>query len=92
MSVATVDRTDTIFGKQFTEIEEAVRSSDIDFTILRLPLFIDNNWGNTETIKQESAIYGPADPSKLFCTVAVQDVGKVAANILLDPQKHKNMA
>lgn len=89
VSVATVDKMDTIFGKQFTEIEESVRTSGIDFSLLRLPLFIDNNWLNKDTIHADGTIYGPADPFKKFTPIAVQDVGKAAATILLNPQEHK---
>lgn len=42
--------TPALFGKQFTEIEAGVKASGIHYGILRLPMFIDNNWGNAGTI------------------------------------------
>ena len=44
LSVATADKLDTVFGRQFTPIEEATKASGIPFTILRLPMFTDNFW------------------------------------------------
>jgi uncharacterized protein YbjT (DUF2867 family) len=42
VSAATADKRDTIFGRQFSEIEDATKSSGLSWTILRLPLFMDN--------------------------------------------------
>ena len=36
--------TDSIFGKQFAPIEAKAKALNIPTSILRLPLFIDNNW------------------------------------------------
>ena len=81
--------TDTIFGRQFEGIEDTMKSSGVDHAIVRLPLFIDNNYAQAGSIKGEaSTFYDPRDPTKLHTPVAVGDVGKAAADILASPAKH----
>ena len=36
------EKSDLLFKRQFTPIEEAVKTSEIPYTLLRLPLFMDN--------------------------------------------------
>jgi uncharacterized protein YbjT (DUF2867 family) len=88
LSVATTN-TDSIFGNQFKPLESAVKTSGLKgYTIVRLPLFIDNNYANVQSIKEGATFYDPRDPSKLHTPVAVADVGKASAAILSDPANH----
>jgi uncharacterized protein YbjT (DUF2867 family) len=88
LSVATVD-TDSVFGNQLKPIEEAAKKSGLrGYSIVRLPLFIDNNYANAESIKNASTFYDPRDVTKLHTPVAVADVGKASADILANPKKH----
>lgn len=87
LSVLTAD-TDTIFGRQFKPLEQKVKQLGIVYTIVRLPLFIDNNYAHVESIKGQGTFYTPQDPTKLHTPVAVSDVGKAAADIIASPQKH----
>ena len=80
--------TDTIFGRQFKTIEETTKSIGVNHAIIRLPLFMDNNYANVGSIKDQATFYDPRDPSKLHTPVAVGDVGKAAADILANPNKH----
>ena len=80
--------TDSIFGKQFEPIERQAKESGIDYAIIRLPLFIDNNFAKAGSIKGQGTFYDPRDPTKLHTPVAVADVGKAAADILVDPTSH----
>jgi NAD(P)H dehydrogenase (quinone) len=54
VSVLTAELTDTVFGRQFTQIEGHVKKLGVPYTLLRLPFFIDNNWGNVDSIKGQS--------------------------------------
>ena len=73
--------TDSIFGKQFKPIEAKLKESGLDYAIVRLPLFMDNNYANVGSIKGQSPFYDPRDPTKLQAPVAVlSDVGKAAAD------------
>jgi hypothetical protein len=62
-----------------TPLQESVKNSGISFTLLRLPMFIDNQWANQASIKGEGKIYGPADGSKPTSLVSVADAGEAAA-------------
>ena len=88
VSVIAVDRQDILFGRQFTEIETSLKALGVTYTILRLTIFFENNFGFKSSIKDAGAIYFPVDPSKKFCTASVGDIGKAAAAILVSPAKH----
>jgi len=87
LSVLTAE-TDTIFGRQFKPLEDRVKVLGMSYTIVRLPLFIDNNLAHVGSIQQQDTFYVPQDPTKMHTPVAVGDVGKAAADILADPTKH----
>ena len=90
VSVATADLTDTLFGRQFNEIEDKISKLGVPYTILRLPYFVENHWGFKDSIIGQSSIYSPIDPTKPFSVIATEDAGKAAAAILVDPTKHVN--
>lgn len=80
--------TESIFGKQFEPIEAAVKSSGLKHAIVRVPLFIENNLGNIESIKGQGTFYDPRDPTKMHTAVSTADAGTAAAAILINPTKH----
>ena len=84
--------TDSIFGKQFAPIEAKAKALNIPTSILRLPLFIDNNWLNADSIKGQGTFYDPRDPTKKHTAVVVADIGKAAADVLASSEKHGNTA
>ena len=92
VSGAIIKLTDMVFATQFLEIEGAISKLGVPYTILRLPLFVDNYWGFRDGIVGQSSIFNPVDPTKPFITVVVEDIGKAAAAILADPQKHAGKA
>lgn len=90
VSVSMVRLSDTIFGAQFTEIEDGIGQLGVPYTFLRLPFFLEimYMWRFKDSIVSQGAIYCPADPDKPFTSVAVEDAGRAAAAILVDPSKH----
>ena len=88
VSVLTVERTDTIYGKQYGELESSVKHLQIPYTFIRLPPFVDNYWAYKRPIQQNSSFSTPADPTKPFSAVVVEDAGKAAAAIMAEPEKH----
>ena len=44
LSVSTADIVSVLFGRQFHEIETAVKASGLAWTLVRLPIFTDNLW------------------------------------------------
>jgi len=73
---------DGLFKRQFTAVEELVKASGLNYTLLRLPMFMENQFGNMGSIKGEGKIYGPADGSKPFTAASVDDIGAAAASVL----------
>ena len=90
LSIPTAHLTDTIFGRQLTEVETAVAKLSVPHAFLRLPLFVDNYWSFKDTIQSQSSIYSPVDSSKPYTPVVVEDAGKAGAAVLADWQKHVN--
>jgi uncharacterized protein YbjT (DUF2867 family) len=69
-------------------LEDKVKELEISYSIIRLPLFLDNFMGNANSIADENTFYDPRDPSKPFTPVVVGDVGKASAAILANPTPH----
>ena len=87
VSVLTVELTDTIYGKQYGELESSVKHLQIPYTFIRLPPFVDNYWAYKRPIQQNSSFSTPGDPTKPFSAVVVEDAGKAAAAIMAEPEK-----
>ena len=84
LPVVTVKK-GTIFGDQFKPIEDAVKTCGIPFTIVRLPMFMDNILG--QPIKDMGAIFMPIMPDQLHDSISVKDIGCAVANVLKAPGK-----
>jgi uncharacterized protein YbjT (DUF2867 family) len=87
LSVPTVAAPNSVFGKQFVEVEETAKKLDTSkssYVILRLPLFIENNFGNVQSIKNDSKIYSPIPVNQAYTSVSVHDAALAAAAVLLD--------
>lgn len=81
---------DILFKKQCLAIEAAVKSSGLKYTILRLPMFYENQWGNQGSIKGQAKIYSPTDPTKPTSLISVADIGEAIAAVLTAPSAHEN--
>ena len=88
VSVLTVELTDTIYGKQYGELESSVQQLELPHTIIRLPPFVENYWAYKRPIQEKSSFSSPGDPTKPFSAVVVADAGKAAAAIMAEPKKH----
>jgi len=84
----TIAYTDTIFGRQFQPIEDRVKSLGIHYAILRVPMFMDNIYAHADTIKNENRICDPRNPRAQFASLSLQDLGRCAADILMEPKPH----
>jgi hypothetical protein len=58
VSVLTSE-TDTIFGRQFGPIEALTKNIGIPYSILRLPLFVDNSLLSADSIEKQGTFYDP---------------------------------
>ena len=90
VSVTSADDDSVLFGRQFMELEANVKAAGIKYTLLRLPLFTDNNWAQAGSIKGDGKFYGPADPAVKFSSVAVSDVAACVTAIVADPGAHED--
>ena len=87
VSVLTAELTDTVFGKQFDSIEKAISKLGVPYTFLRLPLFVENYFGD---YSKDVCHNQTRNPSKSYTPVVVGNAEKAAAAVLADPLKHVN--
>jgi uncharacterized protein YbjT (DUF2867 family) len=90
VSVLTCDKSNQMFGKQFKPIEDVTKLCGIPYTILRLPLFMDNHMSHCKSIKEEGTICTPQDPEAMYSPICVHDIGMAAAMICMHPEMHAN--
>ena len=88
ISGTNVEKQDTLFGKQFYGVEQAILSLNVPTVILRLPWFMENYFSFKDSIKRDLVFRTPADGNKEFQVVCMQDAGSAAAAILASPEKH----
>ena len=79
---------DTILGAPYVAAEEGVAKLGVPFTILRLPEFVDELWSHKVSIASRGVISSVFTPERVTPSVVVEDIGKAAAAILVDPSKH----
>eukprot|EP01012_Entosiphon_sulcatum_P067042 TRINITY_DN9654_c0_g1_i1.p1 TRINITY_DN9654_c0_g1~~TRINITY_DN9654_c0_g1_i1.p1 ORF type:complete len:1004 (+),score=206.33 TRINITY_DN9654_c0_g1_i1:30-3014(+) len=87
LSFATTPEKGSLFGRQGAEIEEITQKCKLPYVILRLPMFIDNAFGNIQTIREQSKFYGPNKPDAKTGAISVRDIANAAAHILLERTK-----
>lgn len=80
----------TRFGRQFKMVEEAWKESGINYTILRLPFFLENEFANVESIKKQSIVYNPVAGRRQWTYISVADIGAALAAVATNPEKHVN--
>lgn len=90
LSVATAGIDSITFGRQWKEIESAVIQSKIPYTFVRAPFFLENQYGNVGSIKNQSAFYYPVKPESKHVLISVQDIGEAVATVILNPSAHLN--
>ena len=90
VSIPSAGYWNTTFGKQMGDIEDNVRTSGLNYGIIKLNNFIENYWGSVSTIKDHNTLYGPVDGKVVFTNISVEDAGLTAAKILLNYQQHHN--
>ena len=69
--------------KQHAEVEDALTSSGLSYTILRPNHFMQNSMAAAQTVASEGKIYQPFGEGRLGM-IDVRDVGEVAAKVLTE--------
>lgn len=75
LSVSTAGLKSAVFGRQFGEIEASIKKLKVSWTIIRLPLFMENYFLHVTSIINQSTIRMPFGPGKPYTPVAVSDAG-----------------
>jgi uncharacterized protein YbjT (DUF2867 family) len=77
LSVLMADDTTTLFGRQFLPLEAKVKELGIAYAIVRLPIFLENNYGHVGSIKdpnQSTFMIPWIPPSRFHQSVSVMPV------------------
>lgn len=59
LSVASANKADTIFGRQFGPLETGFWELGIDGCVLRLPMFMENALGHLKSLTEAGKMYSP---------------------------------
>lgn len=90
LSVCSVVKPGTIFADQFIPIEEYTKSVGIPYTIVRLPMFMENVLGQMQTIATTQQFFTPLDSNLEQNCASVGDIGEAVAKIMVKPEAYAN--
>jgi len=90
ISITLANDSETVFGKQFGPLEKAIQESKIPYSFIRGNFFMENFYGNVGGIKATNAFYYPADANVKYTPITTDDIGAMAAAVLINPQKYAN--
>jgi uncharacterized protein YbjT (DUF2867 family) len=78
----------SVVGRGHYEIEQAIKSSGLDWCILSPGLFMQNTFTQIESIKNDGKIIQPFANDLPLAFIDVRDTGAVGARIVADPTPH----
>jgi uncharacterized protein YbjT (DUF2867 family) len=90
LSVCSVVKPGTIFADQFIPIEEYTKTCGIPYTIVRLPMFMENVLGQMQSIATAQQFYTPLDASVVQNCASVGDIGETVAKIMAKSEMYVN--
>ena len=90
LSVCSVVKPGTIFADQFLPIEEYTKSCGLPYTIVRLPMFMENVLGQMQSIATTQQFYSPLDSNLEQNCASVGDIGEAVAKIMAQPERYTN--
>jgi NAD(P)H dehydrogenase (quinone) len=65
-----------ILGREWGAIEAAWKASTIPWTIMRYPMFLDNELAHVESIKTRGVFSNPLKPDSKYSYIVCHDIGK----------------
>ena len=83
LSVMTAVKPGTIFGDQFIPVEDFAKESGVKYTIIRLPMFMENIFGQMGSIQGNGQFYTPLAPDTKYNCCSLADVGPAVAEIMM---------
>lgn len=90
LSVCSVVKPGTIFADQFTPIEEYTKTCGMPYTIVRLPMFMENVLGQMQSIATTQQFYTPLDSHLEQNCASVGDIGEAVAKIMAKSENYVN--
>lgn len=90
LSVQTAQFSATVFGDQFKPLEAAVLECGLNYTIIRLPFFVDNYFAQADIMKEKGQFFSPLPATFKHNDVYSGDVGEAVANMLVTPSLYEN--
>lgn len=78
----------SVVGRGHYEIEQAIKSSGLDWCILSPGLFMQNTFAQIESIKNDGKIVQPFANDLPLAFIDVRDTGAVGARIAASPSAH----
>lgn len=86
LSSTCVERKEpSIFGDQCKILESFVKTTRLGYTIVRIPILIDNYLSQLQSMAEYGIFYRPLPPNAKRNSIAVSDVGAAVGTILLTP-------
>ena len=84
-----------LFGAQFGKVEDALSGfagEGVTMCTVRAPFFLENMWGDVDSIKSHDTFYAPVDGDVRQLVTSVADVGEAVAMGALDASAHGGKA
>lgn len=91
LSFTSVSVPGTVFADQGIQIEDYVKNSGLNHTIVRLPLFMENVLGQLESIACKGEFYSPIPSNILYNAASVGDIGECIAKIMINAKQYAGM-
>ena len=83
-TVVDCDKT-TYFGEQCRSVESYCKQSGLSYTIVRVPMYMDNYCSQIDSIFNNGVFYRPVDPNTRRNIVCIADVGEAVGQMALRP-------
>ena len=85
LSIANENQSESMFGREFYDVEQYVKELGVSFCIVRLPYFTENLLGSKVTIQGTSTLHAPVSGDTPFPSILSTDAGVASAKILVSP-------
>jgi len=91
LSGITATLPSTIFGAEFHLVETAVRESDLPFTVVRVPLFMENILSQLQLIGGKGEFFSPLPSTAVYNAASIEDIGESVCKIVAYPKQYEGM-
>jgi len=75
----------SIFGDHYIQIERFLITSGLSYTIIRIPIYMDNYLSQLDSMASYGIFYQPLTPYCAYSSIAIIDVAEAVTKVLLNP-------